>query len=480
VAQVFISYSRKDKEFVQKLVAALGAEKREVWLDETNIEPTAEWLKEIFKNIDNSDNFLFVISPDSVVSTYARREIDHAALNNKRIVPIFYRTVPHKDIPEAVAKFQRIDFTGSDGFDPKLAQLIAALDTDLDWKVEHTRLLTRAKEWEREGKDRSFLLRGKDLREAEQWVANSAEKEPKPTGPHSQYILASRQAEIRRQRNIIGAVVVALLIALGLAAYAFWEKKEATRQKDTAVKNEAEAKKQEGIANEQTATAQRNALESRARELAAFATQSLDEDPERSILLGIQAVNTTFQFGLRPVPAAEEALRQAILSSQVRLTLRGHSDDVRAVAFSADGKRLATASADKTAKVWDAANGQELLTLRGHAEAVNDVAFSPDGKRLATVSGDKTAKVWDSASGRELLTLRGHSDNVTGVDFSPDGKLLATSSEDTTVKLWDSASGQELLTLRSDSAVFGQVAFSPDERSAAGAGRLRSGIVAWT
>ena len=130
MAQVFISYSRKDKEFVQKLADALVAEKREVWLDETNIEPTAEWLAEIFSNIEGSDNFLFVISPDSIGSLYARKEIDHAALNNKRIVPIFYQPVPDKDIPEAVAKFQRIDFTGKDGFDAKLAKLIVALDTD--------------------------------------------------------------------------------------------------------------------------------------------------------------------------------------------------------------------------------------------------------------------------------------------------------------------------------------------------------------
>ena len=183
--QVFISYSRKDKEFVQKLVDALVALKREVWLDESNIEPTAEWLKEIFSTIEAFDNFLFVISPDSVVSTYARKEIDHAALNNKRIVPIFHQPVPDKDIPEAVAKFQRIDFTGRDGFDVKVAKLIATLDTDLDWKHDHTRLLTRAREWEGEGKD--FLLRGRDLREAEGWVAKSAEKEPKPTTLHSQY-----------------------------------------------------------------------------------------------------------------------------------------------------------------------------------------------------------------------------------------------------------------------------------------------------
>jgi hypothetical protein len=320
VAQVFISYSRKDKEFVQKLVGALVAGNREVWLDDRNIEPTAEWLKEIFSNIESSDNFLFVISPDSVVSTYARKE---SALNNKRIVPIFYKPVPDKDIPEAVAKFQRIDFTGGDGFDAKLSKLVAALDTDLEWKQDHTRLLTRAKEWEQEGKDASFLLRGKDMREAEEWVAKSAEKDPKPTTLHSQYILASRQSATKIQRIIIGAVAAAALIAFGLAVYAFIQQNLAVR----------------------------NAHESRARELVALSTGSLSDDPEKSILLAMQAVNATLRFGQPPVPAAEEVLHQAILSSQVRRTLRGHSDSFNSVAFSPDGKRLATASEDWTAKV---------------------------------------------------------------------------------------------------------------------------------
>src|SRR5215469_16215832 len=110
MAEVFISYSRKDKDFVRRLGEALAAHKREAWIDWKDIPLTAEWQQEIFTNIETADNFFFVISPESVASANCRREIDHAAANNKRMVPIFYRPVQDELIPEALAKFQRIDF----------------------------------------------------------------------------------------------------------------------------------------------------------------------------------------------------------------------------------------------------------------------------------------------------------------------------------------------------------------------------------
>ena len=87
---------------------------------------------------------------------------------------------------------------------------------------------------------------------------------------------------------------------------------------------------------------------------------------------------------------------------------RGTPAASTSVAFSPDGKRLASASRDGTVKVWDAATGQETLTLKGHTGRVRSVAFSPDGKRLASASDDRTVKVWDAATGQEILTLKGH------------------------------------------------------------------------
>jgi WD40 repeat protein/serine/threonine protein kinase len=170
-----------------------------------------------------------------------------------------------------------------------------------------------------------------------------------------------------------------------------------------------------------------------------------------------------------------------LASGKLIHTLKGHRGfGFGNVAFSPDGKRLATAAnnlarpggdaKDCTVVMWDWASGKEILTLKGHTGLVGSMAFSPDGKRLATGgSGLRRGheprgqvQLWDVASGQKILALKGHTDSVRSVAFSPDGKRLATGSMDKTVKLWAAASGQEVLTLRGHAGFFYPVAFSPD------------------
>ncbi len=139
----------------------------------------------------------------------------------------------------------------------------------------------------------------------------------------------------------------------------------------------------------------------------------------------------------------------------------GHSDAVYAVAWSSDSKRIASASSDKTVQVWDATTGNQAYSYHGHTDTVIAVAWSPDGKRIASGSADKTVQVWDATTGNQAYTYHGHSNGVTTVAWSPDGKRIASGSADKTVQVWDAVTGSLLHTYRGHSATVSSLAWNP-------------------
>jgi hypothetical protein len=217
---VFVSYSRSDQQFVEeRLCRALTDQDKEVWVDLETIPPASDWRDRIGEGIQAAKALLFVLSPEAIESETCRDELDQAVAQHKLIVPVLRRGIDGLAVPAELRRRNWIRLTDADDFDVGFALVLEALENDLDWRDLHARLAVRAQEWAAAGLDRSFLLNGRDLAQAEEWLAEEAQHRERATREHAQYIQASRAAADRRRRRLVGTGVAVLAAVAALAVF---------------------------------------------------------------------------------------------------------------------------------------------------------------------------------------------------------------------------------------------------------------------
>ncbi|HET9906243.1 MAG TPA: TIR domain-containing protein [Anaerolineales bacterium] len=441
MAKVFVSYSRKDIEFAKRLTAELQKSDLDFWIDWEGIPPTVDWWKEIEKGIEEADIFLFLISPDSAKSKICGQEIDTAVKNGKRIIPIVVREIEWQDTPPQVGHLNYIFFSRGDDFDTALGKLLTAIQTDYEWAASHRRLQVKALEWERNGKESGFLLRSKDLVDAETNLARNSSKEPHPTDLQREYALQSRKATDRQRRLLTSISSLGIITMAALAIFGFIKAEQATRQSRI----------------------------SRAGELALQAQLLLSRNTEggnsTSLLLALEAMRSVSGLSHPDTITAEQALHDALYDMH-GTPLIGHTGPVTSVVFSPDGHWLASAShMDNFVLVREIGNlDREPILLNGHDQPINALAFDPNSTWLASGSEDGTVRVWqisDYSSKPKILSI--HGGGINTLAFSPDGHWLATGGDDGIAYLWDMKNLSGLVQMfRGHSERINHLAFSPD------------------
>lgn len=217
--EIFVSYSRKDDEFVDLLVKSLQESRFTVFRDIEQILPAEQWQSRLGTLIGKADTVIFVLSPNSIASKTCLWESHYAKELNKRIIPIVAKKFGDMEPPEALRELQYLFFTDETKFHTSLHQLVTALNLDIDWIREHTRLGELARQWDHQGRYISLLLWGDPLKDAEHWLTEQPDDAPKPDELLRNYIKAGRRMARWRTRIAISAACAALIIALSVPAY---------------------------------------------------------------------------------------------------------------------------------------------------------------------------------------------------------------------------------------------------------------------
>jgi len=481
--KVFISYSRHDSRFAAELIAGLGYDGGfEVLIDRHSIHEGEEWRARLAALVVEADSVIVVLTPSWLRSKVCIWEIEEAWKHSKRIVPVQALPLDGEEVPARISAINYVRFDQEKDAPPRLfmdgmAALRRALNTDLGWVREHSRLFARAAEWETAGRVGNRMLVGSDIGAAKRWLDDRPKGAPEPTELHRDYIAASEQAEasrlsVERKRvetlqRLVKQTRVALAATLVLAIAAGAAGVYATAKKRHAQIAEIKARD----AEQEASTERDAALVVQSRHLADLAArQTAMGDAATAMLLALSGLP---EYGSAPASSAarqqrpyvaelEGRLYESYFENHERIVLGRHTGSVLSAAFSSDGQRIVTGSTDQTLRLWNAATGQESLLVQGHQGPVTGVALSPKGDFVVSGSGDTTARISETTSGRLLHELKGHTGEILDVAISADGKRVATASDDGTAAVWSSESGERLAVLSGHAGPVNSVAITRD------------------
>jgi len=414
MASLFISYSRKDTLIARKLSDALKNRDMDIWIDWEGIPFTVDWWREITRGIEQADNFLFLLSPDSVKSLVCKREIKHAVKNGKRLIPIVVRDVDPKKIPGSLRGINWVYLRETDNYRKTFRKLIAAINADYEWAQTHSQLQVKALEWDRTNRENSFLLRGTELTDAELQLAKNSSKEPFSTDLQREYVFTSRQWEDKQRSN---RTKITTLVAIALAALAVFGLVQAR------------------LANERARIA-------RSGELAAESENLQITNFDLSHLLAVEALQTA------ETPQTRDALLSALL---VEPHLEGHWEvpHVTASRFGSDDETLIThmntGDNENLVAMWNVTNHRTIQTIPidfpiPEIPFVTPILISPNGSILGYAGTIiDTALMMDTVSGKQLAELVDCSP-YSPILFSLDSNLFICISSENHPILWDTSS----------------------------------------
>ncbi len=492
MADVFISYSRKDSEFVQRIHGGLVKRNRDIWIDWEDIPLTSNWWREICEGIEGAETFIFVMSPDSVASPICNFEIAHAVQYNKRIVPIVRREVNEAEtfarlervkLPEGareilvdrdllavgrqswavLARHNWIFFEDDSAFDTTFDKLLNTLDTDLTHVKLHTRLLVRALDWERSKRNPSFVLLGDEIVGAENWLheADVQFNSPVPTRLHRTYIAASRQTENARQqllRNLRGASVIAGIIGVAAVIATVVAVLGAQAASNSAATAQAQAEDAQHIIGTSTSVFGTQVVDVRQAQAAvANANATLSPIPPTLTQAAdsINAAGTEVEQAQQDIvdanatldTVATEVQRQRDTADSLRLAalaehIYNEDDMILGLSLALEANRVESPPGEVQTTLMNLADAPgPRRQFTGHLDIINAMAFSPDGQFIVSGScGENTEQggfnvctvgeiiLWDAATAQAVRTFTGHIDAVNTVAFSPDGQSIVSGS----------------------------------------------------